>query len=311
MFFFIFVIILKQSITIRIWNGVCTLTIKNLKIIMIKRITLLFLVLFATTFTFAQKKEKIKGSKIVTHTIKKVENFENIEIEDNIEVYLVKADSASVEIEADDNLHDVVNFSVAGNTLRIYTLKNISGAKKFTIRINYAAQLTSITAKNDSKVYALNELQLENITIRNFDNSSSFLNVNSSSFTLVLNDKAEAEINVKSKNTSLEISKNAILKALVASPEVKLDMYEKAKVKIEGDAEIFKIRLDNNSNLTADKFTTKTMDLTIEGYSKCEVNVIDSIAIDASGKTDIELYGEPKIEMRKFTNNATLYKKEK
>ncbi|CAM4068851.1 MULTISPECIES: GIN domain-containing protein [Flavobacterium] len=278
---------------------------------MMKKITLLFLVLFATTFTFAQKKEKIKGSKIVTHTIKKVENFENIEIEDNVEIYLVKADSASIEIEADDNLHDIVNFSVAGNTLRINTLKNVSGAKKFTIRINYAAQLTSITAKNDSKIFALNELQLENITIKNFDDSSSFLNVNSGSFTLVLNDKSEAEINVKSQKTTLELSKNTELKALVASPAVKLDMYEKSKVKIEGDAENFKIRLDNNASLTADKFTAKNMDLTIEGYSKCEVNVVETIAITASGKTDIELYGEPKIDMKKFTNTATLYKKEK
>ena len=75
-----------------------------------KRLTVLTLLVFSVTFLAqAQKKEKVKGSKIVTHTINEVENFENIEIDDNLEVYLVKGDKASVEIEADDNLHDARN----------------------------------------------------------------------------------------------------------------------------------------------------------------------------------------------------------
>ncbi|WP_445455227.1 GIN domain-containing protein [Flavobacterium sp. HNIBRBA15423] len=276
-----------------------------------KQIAFLLLVLFASTISLAQKKDKIKGSKIITHTIKEVESFENIEIEDNVEIYLVKADTPSIEIEADDNLHDVVNFSVTGNTLRITTLKTVSSAKKFDLRINYATTLKLITVKNEAKLHALNALQLDSITIKNFDNSASYLNVNSNSFTLILNDKSEAEINVKSQNTTLELSKNAELKALIASPEVKIDLYEKAEAKIEGDATNAKIRLDNNAILTANKFSVASIDLTVENYAKCEVNAVNDIAISASGKTQIELFGEPKIEMRKFTNSTTLYKKEK
>jgi len=276
-----------------------------------KQIAFLLLVLFASTISLAQKKDKIKGSKIITHTIKEVENFQNIEIEDNVEIYLVKADTPSIEIEADDNLHDVVNFSVTGNTLRITTLKTVSSAKKFDLRINYATTLKLITVKNEAKLHALNALQLDSITIKNFDNSASYLNVNSNSFTLILNDKSEAEINVKSQNTTLELSKNAELKALIASPEVKIDLYEKAEAKIEGDATNAKIRLDNNAILTANKFSVASIDLTVENYAKCEVNAVNDIAISASGKTQIELFGEPKIEMRKFTNSTTLYKKEK
>ena len=84
-----------------------------------KKITLLFLLILTSSLVLGQKKEKIKGSKIVTLSIKKLENFQNIDIEDNLEVYLVKADSASLEIEADDNLHDIINYTVLGNTLRI------------------------------------------------------------------------------------------------------------------------------------------------------------------------------------------------
>lgn len=274
-----------------------------------KKIFLISLILTITN-VFSQKKDKIKGSKIITHTIKQVENFQNIEVEDNLEIYLVKADTSSIEIEADDNLHDIINFTVAGNTLHISTLKQVSSAKKFSIRINYAAALKSVTARHESKIHALNELELEEVTIKNFDQSSSFLNVNAKQFTLILNDKSEAEINVKSENCTLEISKNAELKALIASTEIKADLYEKAEAKIEGDTNLLKLRVDNSSNLIAEKLTAKNIDLTIENYAKCKVRAQENISISASGKTLTELYGDPKIEIKQFTNNATLKKDE-
>ena len=276
-----------------------------------KKITLLFLLVFTSTLVYSQKKEKIKGSKIVTLSIKKLESFENIDIEDNLEVYLVKADSASMEIEADDNLHDIINYTVLGNTLRINSLKDVYGEKKFSVRINYTDSLKLITVKHNTKLHALADIELENITIKNYDNSRSYLNVKSKFFAIMLNDKSEAELNIKANNTTVEVSKDAELKALIASPEVKIDLYQKGKAEIEGDASIAKVRLDNSSDLIAKKFTISNLDITVESYSKASVNVAKNIKISAAGKSEIELLGEPKIDIVKFTNNTTLYKKEK
>lgn len=278
---------------------------------MTKKISLLFAILFLTTISVAQKKEKIKGSKIVTVSVKEIPSFENIEINDNFEVFLVKADKSSLEIEADDNLHEVINYEVAGGTLRVSSLREASSFKKFALRINYTSDLKLITAKNESSIKALADLELENITIKNYDFSKSFLNVKANYFALVLNDKSEAEINIKAENTSLELSKNAELKALITSPELKLDMYQKSKAEIEGNCNNVKLRLDNYSSLTAKKMVMASLDVVSESYSKCSVNVTSTINITASGKSEIELLGEPKIQINKFTNNATLYKKEK
>ncbi|NHM03955.1 GIN domain-containing protein [Flavobacterium celericrescens] len=278
---------------------------------MFKKIPFLLVALLVTSFSLAQKKEKIKGSKIVTVAIKEIKSFENIEVCDNFEVLLVKGDKPSLEIEADDNLHDIINFEVTGNTLRVTSLKEASGVKKFAIRINYSDSLKLITARNEVEIKALADLELDNITIKNYDNSKSFLNVKSKYFALVLDDKAEAEINVKAESTNLELSKSSELKALVASPEVKIDMYQKSKATIEGNAANAKIRLDNSSNLLAQKFVIGDLELDTESYAKCEVNVSKEITIEAAGKSEIELFGEQKITIEKFTNNTTLYKKEK
>lgn len=287
------------------------LIFKTNNLFRMKKITLIFLIVLTSSLTYGQKKEKIKGSKIVTLSIKKLESFQNIDVEDNLEIFLVKADSASLEIEADDNLHDIINYTILGNTLRINSLKDVYGEKKFSIRINYTDSLKLITAKHDTKIHALADIELENITVKNYDNSRSFLNVKSKFFTLILNDKSEAELNVKANNTTIEVSKDAELKALIASPEVKIDLYQKGKAEIEGDAAIAKVRLDNSSELISKKFTITNLDITTESYSKASVNVAKNIKISAAGKSEIELLGEPKIEIIKFTNNTTLYKKEK
>lgn len=276
-----------------------------------KKISILLVALLVTSFSFSQKKEKIKGSKIVTVAVKELNSFENIEVSDNFEVFLVKGTKTSIEIEADDNLHEIINYEVSGNTLKINALKDPTSFKKFAIRINYSNDLQLITARNEVEIKALADIELDKITIKNYNDSKSFLNVKSNYFALILDDKAEAEINVKAESTSLELSKNSELKALIASPELKLDMYQKSTTTIEGTATIAKMRLDNNSHLNAPKLVIGKLEVDTDSYAKCEINVSSAITIAAGGKSQIELWGEQKITIKKFTNNTTLYKKDK
>lgn len=276
-----------------------------------KKLFLICTIILGVSVSFAQKKEKIKGSKIVTVTIKELETFNTVEVEDNLEVFFVKGDKPSIEIEADDNLHDAVSYTVQGTNLKLTSLKEVSSAKKFAVRVNYTESLKSITARHESKLNALAELTLSDIAVKNFDYSKSFLNVKSEKFTIQLSDKAEAELNIKADTAVVEVSKDADVKALINATESKVDLYQKAIAEIEGDAQIAKFRLDNNAQLIARKFTVKDVDVTTESYTKASVNATKTVAISASGKSEIELLGEPKVDLRIFTQSAILYKKEK
>jgi len=276
-----------------------------------KKIILLLFALLFTTIAFAQKKEKIKGSKNVTVIQKELEPFETLEIEDNVELYLIKGTTQSLEIEADDNLHEIIKSDINGTALRIYTSKDITGAKKLTARLTYTGSLKTITAKNEVQLFAINELELDTVSVKNFDYSKSFLNVKSAKFSLSMNDKTKAEINIKAGTTTIELSKNANLKALIASPEVKIDMYQKTIAIVEGDAVAATIRVDNNAEFTGKKFTVKNLDLTAESYTKCAVLATETLSLSASGKTEVSLYGAPTtFNVKKLTNSAVIFKKE-
>lgn len=274
-----------------------------------KQYTAILLLFLSTTIVLAQKKDKIKGSKTVTVEQKEIGNFEALEVEDNFEVHLERGEKTELKIEADDNLQDIISFDLRDKTLRIYTTKEAVNYKKLIARVTYTKDLNLVTVKNKSTINAIQEIQVDNLTFKAYDNSQLYLNVNAKNFIVQADDKSKTELNLKSENAIVELSKNTSFKALIATIDLKVDMYQKSDATIEGDANNAIIRLDNNATLKGNKLTIKNADVTTEGYSNCSLNTTTSVIIDAANKSEIQLLGTPKIEIRKFTDEAKLIKK--
>lgn len=271
---------------------------------------LLFAVLLCTAVTFAQSKEKIKGTKTVIIAPREVQAFENLEVEDNIEIFLVKGDVNALEIEADENLHEIIASDLNGGTLRLTTTKNATSYKKLSVKVTYTDALKMVTAKHESTINALSDIELDNITFKTSDYTKVFLNVKSRLFTIFANDKSKLELNVKSETAAVELSKNANMKALISSEFLKFDMYQKSTAVIEGDIVDLKLRLDNNSNFTGKNLASKNAEITTEAYAVGNIQVTLTASISASGKSELQLFGEQtKIDIVKFSDSAVLMKK--
>lgn len=273
-----------------------------------KKYTLLFIAVLCTSISFGQKRAKISGSKVVTTEQKEIGVFENLEVEDNLEVFLVKGDKCGLEINADENLHKEINISLNGNTLRLTTAKEIVSFKKLSVTITYTNDFKMLIAKHASSITALADLQLDNITIKCFDFSKIFVNVKSKSFTLMANDKSKIELNLLSEETTIELSKNAQIKALLASGKLKFDMYQKSIAVVEGDIPEMKLRIDNSAIFTGKNLTVKNAEIICETSSVLAVNVSGKAIIEASGKSEIQFYGDGKVELKKFADNAVIKK---
>jgi hypothetical protein len=276
-----------------------------------KKYIAILLLLLSTAIITAQKKETIKGSKKVTIEQREIGNFHGLEVDDNIEVYLERGEVASLKIEADDNLHDIITVDLQDNTLRIYTTKEAIRYRKLMVKITYSKDLNSVTSRNDVTINAIQQVLLDSISFRSFDDSKLFLNVNVKDFLLQSNDESKVELNLKSETSKIVLSKDATLKSLIITGEFACDLYQKSTANIEGSTTNAVFRLDSNSHLIANKLTVKNIDLTSEGYSNSAVYAETSIIISASDKSEIQLFGEPKIEMRKFVDEAQLLKKVK
>jgi hypothetical protein len=274
-----------------------------------KKLALLIIAVLITGFSYGQKREKVKGSKNVTIEKKEIGNFENLEIEDNIEILLIKGDKCSLEIEADDNLHNEININSNGNTLRLTTSKEVGGFKKFLVKVFYNNDFKLLLTKHESVITATTEVELDNFTIKSFDYSKIFMNAKIKTFTIMQNDKSKSELNLKSEIATIELSKNAQLKALIAATQLKADLYQKSTAIVEGDVVELKLRLDNSSEFTGMNLISKTAELIAEANSTTKINVVTNVTIEASGKSEIQFYGDAKIELKKFTENTVIMKK--
>lgn len=263
----------------------------------------------SVVLTFGQKMEKVKGSKIVKLEQKQVDNFESIEVEDNLEVFLVKGAECGLEIEADDNLIEFVDFKLTGKNLRISTTREMSSYKKLSVRVVYTDKLNLVIAKDETNVTALSDVTLETITFKSYDYAKLFLNAKTTSFTLMANDKSKVELNLKSQKTAIDLSKSASVKALISSNEMRFDLYQKSSAEIEGDVFDLKLRLDNSSDFTGKKLSAKNALVETASYSKASINIVNLATISAAGSSEIELFGEPKIEIKRFTDSALLKKR--
>ena len=75
------------------------------------------------------------------------------------------------------------------------------------------------------------------------------------------------------------------------------------------DCTDLKLRLDNDADFTGKNLTWKNAELTLEGNSDGSIMVNTKVIISATGSSELQLYGIPKIEITNFADKATLYKK--
>lgn len=272
---------------------------------------LLAILFLTTTLTIGQNKEKLKGSKNVVEKTKEIGDFTALEIEDNLTVFLEKAEKNEIKIDADDNLHDNISFDVKEKSLRIYTSKEITNFKKLVLKIKYTNDLHTVVAKNLTTINALESVMLDSVSFTAKDFSKLYMNVSAKNFSLLADDKTKIELNLKSEKAKIQLNKNAQIKSLLTSTDVTIDLSDKATANLEGDVVNGFIKQNHNSVYTGNNLTIKNADVTTKGTAICNVMADTTLVIDADNSSKIYLLGKPKIEVRKFVGEAQLIKKAK
>ena len=274
----------------------------------IKIITIIFCLL-QSQHSLAQKKEKVKGSKILVTKTYELEAFNTIEIDEKLEINLIPALTPRLEIEADDNLFDVFQHEVTAKVFKLRTNKNIASAKKVVINLYYTNTLKQIFAKEEVVIKAINEINLPELQIIINGKAKVMANVKVENFRLVMDYKSKMELNLTTQNAEIDLNKNAELKALIYAKHLKVDMYQKATGLVEGDVENLIFRIDNSVEFTGKKLTANNISLKIDNLAKCSLFAKEQINIEAAGRSETAIYGNPSIIIDKFTDDAVLLKK--
>jgi len=276
-----------------------------------KLLLVLLLMIAATPTVTAQSAEKIKGDRNVTIKQTYIDDFHSIVVDGDFSIEVVYNSKPSVNVEADDNLHDVIQFNVVDGVLTFVETIRISSKKKLNITVNYGDILDTIETRGDGEIRSLTSMELGDVTLITADDSRAYLNINAKTINYKGSGKSKTRLNLTADTTKIELSDNSKLDALVNSKVADFDLYQRSDAVIEGKANSSVIRLDNSTNFNGPKFDVKTTDVSLEDTSDLTISVMESITIAASGDSEIYLFGSPAITITKFEDTSKLQKKKR
>jgi hypothetical protein len=275
-----------------------------------KKVLLFTLVTFLSFSAFGQKKEKIKGNRNVTTNETPINSFNKILVDEDFYVDVIEGEQASVFIEADDNLHDVIQFTVADSVLSFNTSKKITTRKKLSIKVIYTTTLKEIETTDNGEISSLTSINLDNVIVKSSGSSKAFLNIKSQTFDLKSNERSRVKLNVTANESKFEMNDNSKLDALIESDRMNIDMYQRADAKVRGTLDKLKVRSSNSSNIIGKELVTTNCEVLAEDSSDVTVNVTNELFIDVSGSGEVFIYNEPEITLSRFVGTSKLHKKE-
>jgi hypothetical protein len=274
-----------------------------------KLLLTLVIMMVASPAIIAQ--EKIKGDRNVTIKQTYIDDFKTIIVDGDFSIEVVYNSKPSVNIEADDNLHEVIQFNVVDGVLSFSQTMRITSKKRLNITVNYGDALQNIETRGDGEIRSLTSMELSNASLITADNSRAYLNIKTKNFDYKSSGKSKTRLNLTADSTKIELSDNSKLDALINSTVANFDLYQRSDAVIEGSATSSIIRLDNSTSFNSPKFDVKTIDATLEDNSDLTLTSTESITIAASGDSEIYLYGNTAITITKFDDTAKLQKKKR
>ncbi len=261
--------------------------------------------------TQAQKLQKVKGNRNVTTLQTLINAFHTIIVDEDFEINIIFNKEPSVEIEADENLHEFITFSVRDSVLSFNKTKRITSKKRLNITVSYDGFLNTIETRDNGKIVSLATIDLAKTNLKTTGSSKAELIIETSHFNFESLDKAKVKLNLTADSTKVILNGNSKLEALIYSPIIKADLYQRANAKIEGGSEDALLRIDNNAQFNGKNFTVKKCNLLSEVSSDTSIEVTDTITVSLTGSSSLYLYNNPKIVIDKFTNTSKIQKREK
>lgn len=275
-----------------------------------KKAILIILVLCGNFSIVAQSDTKIKGDRNVTIKQTYIDDFNALVINGDFPVEVIYNSKPSVEIEADDNLHDVIDFQVNNGVLTFTETMKITSKKKLQIRINYGDNLSHIEANADSEIRSLTSMELGDVTLKTDNDSRVYLNINARNFKYEGFGKSKIRLNLNADSTDIQLNDNTKFDGLIVSKSSKFNLYQRADALVEGSTDQMSIITDNSSKFNGSKFKAKSASISALINSDIYTNISDYLAVEISGNSEVYLYGTPKIDLNKFIDTAKLQKKE-
>ncbi|MEP3207820.1 MAG: DUF2807 domain-containing protein [Maribacter sp.] len=255
---------------------------------------------------FAQRKPKIKGNKNVVDVTENLPAFTAIELNDDLDINLVKANQEGYALTIDDNLIDVLKFRVDDSTLVISSFYKITSKKKLDITINYY-EISSITLR-DGRIQMKDVIETDELTINTYGSSKLQLNADTNLTNLTMEGNSSGDLSFESDSLNIVLKDRIDVSIYSTSERNNIQMNSNASAKMEGTAYALSATLFDNANLRARKLEAEGVEIIAEGSPSARVYANTDFELTSKGSSKTYLSGSAKIDILEFLDTSELHK---
>lgn len=272
----------------------------------VKYIILLLLSL-STAMVYAQRKPKIRGNRNVTEVSKDLPGFVAVCLLDDLEVSLERASAPGYEIEADDNLIDILKFEVTSDTLFISSFYKVTGRKQLQIRVRYN-ELNAITVKAGG-ISVSEPVTSDLLSVRAEAGGRLQLNARVPRLLLHMQDQSSGDFNIESDSLKVVLTNSAEARIYQVNEEMELTMGDQSDALIEGTAGTMNLKMEAGSELKAERLEADTIKASLGGTASAYLHPTGLFELTSQGSPNIYLYGDAEINIVEFGDTSVLHKR--
>ncbi len=218
-------------------------------------LALLLVTLFTTTSCFVEGFTGIKGNRNVVSEERSIqENFSAIKVQQGIHLYLTQGNSTEINVEADENIIDLLITEVKDDVLKVYFEKNVYKAKARNVYLT-ANEISSIRTSSGAYVKSENTLQVNSLVLHSSSGSS--------------------------------------IKVYVNADEIESSTSSGADIDIFGKTQFISAKASSGSSIDADELESVDAYAKASSGANIDINVSGKLTAKASSGGDIDYEGDP------------------
>lgn len=272
------------------------------------KITFLTLTLFMSVALSAQRTPTLKGNRQVERVGERLDNFREIVLNGDLTVQVIPGITNRFELVADDNIRDVMEIGVSGGVLKIDMFYKIRRAKSLELKIYYT-EIDRITVRK-GKIVLPEVLTAENLMLQVGNDSQLEMKANARRVEAVLEGNGRLNLNADADVFLMEAKDYSDAYVYTTAADVRVMLEDRAKLQLEGKGVQTAFELVDFGSLEAVDYRARFADLKLEGDARADLWVIEKLTLNAQGKTRVDLYGEPAVEITRFLNETQIFKRE-
>jgi hypothetical protein len=220
-----------------------------------KYFLILFLALGITFCTDGQIRRTVYGNNHVVKKEREAGRFTGLRVSSGIDVYLKQTGNESIEVEADENLHEYILTEIRDGVLHVYTEVNIREAEMKRVYVTMK-DITSLKTSSAGDIIG--------------------------------------ETPVKTDKLELSASSAGDIKLEIYAKDVEADISSSGDVTLTGEADILNADLSSAGDLNAYGLELREADVSASSAGDADISVSERLIARSSSAGDINYRGNPK-----------------